>query len=98
MKGAWTDRVGTGRVVHPSSGHTSHVSRPVGYRRHLTSSPFAPPAEPPPVEVYAAGERVLHDRYGLGRVLRVEGGSAVIVDFGDRHVRITAPFKRLAKL
>ena len=50
------------------------------------------------MEVYATGERVLHDRYGLGRIIRVEGGSAVIVDFGDERVRITSPFRRLAKL
>jgi len=72
--------------------------RRVGHRRHLASSPFPPPAQPPPIEVFTQGERVSHDRYGLGRVLQLEGAAAVIVDFGDARVRIRAPFKQLTKL
>jgi hypothetical protein len=72
--------------------------RRVGYRRHLASSPFAPPAPPPPVEVFTAGERVSHDRYGLGRVVLLEGDAAVVVDFGRGRVRIPAPFNKLTKL
>ena len=72
--------------------------RRVGYRRHLATSPFPPPAPPPPVEVFTEGERVSHDRYGLGRVVLLEGDTAVVVDFGDRRLRIPAPFHKLTKL
>ncbi|WP_425559901.1 hypothetical protein [Kitasatospora paranensis] len=39
-----------------------------------------------------------HDEHGLGRVVAVEGGDgeiAVLVDFGSRKERITAPFPKL---
>ena len=49
----------------------------------LPSSPFACP-EPPPTaaEVFTVGDRVTHDRLGLGRVTRVVDDVSVIVDFG----------------
>ncbi len=72
--------------------------RTAGYRRHLASSPFPPPAQPPPIETFTEHERVLHDRYGLGRVVAVEGATAVVVDFGDTRIRITSPFNKLNKL
>lgn len=73
-------------------------TRRVGYRRHLASSPFPPPAHPPPVEAFTERERVSHDRFGVGRIVRVEGIAAVVVDFGDKRVRILAPFNKLTKL
>lgn len=72
--------------------------RRVGYRRHLASSPFPPPAQPLPVEAFTESELVSHDRYGLGRVVVVDGVTAVVVDFGDTRVRIPAPFKQLTRL
>ena len=72
--------------------------RAARYRRHLASSPFAPPAPPPAVETFTEHERVLHDRYGLGRIILVEGAAAVVVDFGDTRVRIPAPFTKLTRL
>jgi hypothetical protein len=72
--------------------------RTAGYRRHLASSPFAPPAQPPPIETFTENERVVHDRYGLGRVVVVEGVAAVVVDFGNTRVRIRSPFTKLTKL
>jgi hypothetical protein len=72
--------------------------RRVGSRRHLASSPFAPPAPPSPDEAFTERDRVTHDRYGLGRVVRVEGATAVVVDFGDARMRIPAPFMKLTKL
>jgi hypothetical protein len=66
-------------------------------RRHLTSSPF-----PPPVEVdhpsYAIGERVCHDAFGLGRVVGLEGTTAVSIDFGSFTRRVTLPASRLFAL
>jgi hypothetical protein len=68
-------------------------------RRSLPGSPFnVPPVDPPPVEQYAAGDQVSHDKYGLGRVILIEGDDAVVVDFGSRKVRILSPFTKLTKL
>jgi hypothetical protein len=67
-------------------------------RRYLPSSPFKPPPEPPPAEQYALHDLVTHDKYGLGRVILVEGDAAVVVDFAPRKVRIMAPFARMTKL
>jgi predicted 2-oxoglutarate/Fe(II)-dependent dioxygenase YbiX len=67
-------------------------------RRHLSTSPFKPPSEDPPVERFELGDLVTHDKYGLGRVILVEGDTAVVVDFTPRKVRITAPFARMIRL
>ncbi|MGD0559717.1 MAG: hypothetical protein ABSA93_32710 [Streptosporangiaceae bacterium] len=68
-------------------------------RRFLPSSPFnAPYVEPPPIEEYEVLDQVTHDKYGLGRVVKVEGDDAVVVDFGPRKVRILSPFARMTKL
>ena len=66
-------------------------------RRPLPGSPFnAPPA--PPVKVFAMGDRVTHDRYGLGQVIGVEEDIAVLVQFGSQQVRVTTPFARMSAL
>ncbi|HEX9040669.1 MAG TPA: hypothetical protein VF838_06530 [Trebonia sp.] len=67
-------------------------------RRYLPSSPFKPPPEAPPAERYALHDLVTHDKYGLGRVVLVEGDTAVVVDFAPRMVRIMAPFGKMTKL
>jgi hypothetical protein len=67
-------------------------------RRYLPSSPFKPPPEDPPVEQFELDDLVTHDKYGLGRVILVEGDTAVVVDFAPRKVRILAPFARMVKL
>jgi hypothetical protein len=69
-----------------------------GNRRYLPSSPFKPPPEDPPVEVFEVDDLVTHDKYGLGRVILVEDDITVVVDFAPRKVRITAPFARMTKL
>jgi len=43
-------------------------------------------------------DRVSHDTYGLGRVVGVESGIAVLVDFGPRKLRITTPCAKLTRL
>jgi hypothetical protein len=73
-------------------------SASAGKRRYLPSSPFKPPPEAPPAEQYALDDLVTHDKYGLGRVILVEGDTAVVVDFAPRKVRIMAPFTRMTKL
>jgi hypothetical protein len=69
-----------------------------GNRRYLPSSPFKPPPDPPPAEQYAVDDLVSHDKYGLGRIILVEGDTAVVVDFAPRKVRILTPFARIVKL
>jgi hypothetical protein len=67
-------------------------------RRYLPSSPFKPPPDDPPPEQFEVDDLVTHDKYGLGRVILVEGDTAVVVDFAPRRVRILAPFARMIKL
>lgn len=69
-----------------------------GNRRYLATSPFKPPPAAAPVERYELGDLVTHDRYGLGRVILVEGDNAVVVDFAPRKLRIMAPFAKMTKL
>jgi hypothetical protein len=67
-------------------------------RRHLPTSPFKAPPPPPPAEEFAEQDVVTHDKYGLGRVIGVEGDTAVIIDFGTQKLRITTPCAKLSKI
>jgi hypothetical protein len=67
-------------------------------RRHLPTSPFKPPPADPPVEQFAVHDQVSHDKYGLGVVIGVEDGTAVLVDFHPRQERIMAPYRKMTKL
>ncbi|MQA82661.1 MAG: hypothetical protein GEV10_30075 [Streptosporangiales bacterium] len=69
-------------------------------RRVLPGSPFnVAPADLGPVEHFAIDDRVTHDRYGLGTVVKVEGEVALQADFGHGIVRrITLPSTKLSKL
>ena len=66
-------------------------------RRFLPTSPFSPPSVPP-AEQFAVRDQVTHDTYGLGLVIDVEGDTALVVNFGSRHVRIATPCAKLTKL
>ncbi|HET6299775.1 MAG TPA: hypothetical protein VFG33_40815 [Kribbella sp.] len=67
-------------------------------RRHLATSPFKPRV-PDPIKVFEVGERVSHDKEGLGRISSVDGGTAVVVDFGGgKLLRVVAPFAKLHSL
>ncbi|MFE9257629.1 hypothetical protein [Streptomyces sp. NPDC006879] len=66
-------------------------------RRHLPSSPFKAPATPPPRH-FELGDRITHDEHGLGRVIGVEEGIAVLVDFGQMQKRITSPYSKMTVL
>ena len=74
------------------------TSTSVGNRRYLPTSPFKPPPAAPPVEQFELDDLVTHDKYGLGRVILIEGDTAVVVDFAPKRVRIMAPFARMTKL
>jgi hypothetical protein len=68
-------------------------------RRPLPGSPFNTLPEEPPAEQFAVRDQVSHDKYGLGRVIRVEDDDdAVVVDFGSCRVRVLSPFAGLVKL
>ncbi|MFB4268835.1 hypothetical protein [Nonomuraea sp. GTA35] len=68
-------------------------------RRRPPGSPFNTPEIPPaPIEQFAAGDRVSHDKYGLGRVLAVDQDDAVLIDFGAATYRIASPYAKLVKL
>ena len=69
-----------------------------GNRRYFASSPFKPPPEPPPPERFELNDLVTHDKYGLGRVVAVEGDEAVVVDFAPEKIRVVTPFARMTKL
>jgi hypothetical protein len=67
-------------------------------RRFLPGSPFNAQPVDPPVEQFAVRDQVTHDKYGLGRIVLVEGDEAVVVDFGSRRVRLLSPFAKLTRL
>ncbi len=67
-------------------------------RRYLPTSPFGPPFAAPPAEQFAVRDQVTHDRYGLGRVIKVEVDATLVVDFGSCCMRIMTPCARLTKL
>lgn len=73
------------------------MTKPPAPRRHLPTSPFKKP-DAPLAKQFAVGDRVSHDRYGLGRVVGVEEGVAMLVDFGTRRARIPSPYTSMDKL
>lgn len=73
------------------------MTRPAAPKRHLPTSPFKPPPAKVPRH-FAVGDQVTHDMYGLGRVIDIEDGIAVLVDFGSARMRITSPYSKMTKL
>jgi hypothetical protein len=71
---------------------------PARSRRHLATSPFGAPDPEPPAECFAVGDKVTHDKYGLGTVTGVEEGIALLIDFGSDIQRILTPSAKLSKL
>lgn len=67
-------------------------------RRPLPGSPFNLPKAAAAAECYAVDDQVTHDKYGLGTVIGVESGIAVLVDFGPHKLRITIPCSKLTRL
>ena len=68
--------------------------------RHLPNSPFnaAREAARIPVMHFEVGERVTHDRHGLGRVTGFDGEAAIYVDFGGDRRRVSLPTTKLHRL
>ncbi len=73
------------------------MTKPSAPRRHLSTSPFKAPVAPV-AKHFALGDRVSHDQFGLGRIIGVEDGVAMLVDFGSRQARIVSPYTRMDKL
>lgn len=71
--------------------------RPAAQRRYLPTSPFNRPQPVRVIEQFAVADRVSHDKYGLGRVVKADD-AAVLVDFGRHQVNILSPFHKLTKL
>jgi hypothetical protein len=69
-----------------------------GPRRHLATSPFSAPDPEPPAVCFAVGDKVTHDKYGLGTVTGVEEGIALLIDFGSQVQRILTPSAKMSKL
>ncbi len=74
------------------------MTKPSASKRHLPTSPFAVPVASPPKQ-FELGDRVSHDRYGLGRIVGAEDGIAMLVDFGGSgQTRIVSPYTGMNKL
>ena len=73
------------------------MTKPSAPRRHLPTSPFKAPVAPV-AKHFALGDRVSHDQFGLGTIVGVEDGVAMLVDFGSRQARIVSPYTRMDKL
>jgi hypothetical protein len=75
-------------------------SRPAATRRILPGSPFNAPPRPPVLPLhFEVDDLVSHDRHGLGKVLRIESETSVVVDFRDGNVRrMPLPDTKLSKL
>jgi hypothetical protein len=65
--------------------------------RHLPRSPFNSAREAAKVaaERFAVGDRVTHDRHGMGVVTGLDGDAAVYVDFGAGVRRLILPTSKL---
>jgi hypothetical protein len=71
---------------------------PAARRRYLPGSPFNVPQQVEPVKTFDVHDQVTHDKYGLGVVLGVEEGVAVLVDFHPCRMRVLAPYLKMSKL
>lgn len=73
------------------------MTKPAAPKRHLPTSPFKAPVAPAPKH-FAVGDQVTHDIHGLGRVIGIDDGPAVLVDFGSEQIRILSPYAKMTKL
>jgi len=83
----------------PAPEEDNGVMSPPAPRRRLPASPFNAARDAiPPDEVFAVGDRVAHDRHGLGRIVSVSGTMAVDADFGSGSRRVSTPNAKMHKL
>jgi hypothetical protein len=62
-------------------------ARPPHPRPHLRNSPFRRDPEPVSHPEFAAGDRISHDRHGLGSVVQITD-DRMVVRFGDQLVSV----------
>lgn len=78
------------------------MARSPRQRRRPANSPFTPSTPNDKIDLrhdLLEGDRVTHDKHGLGRVVRVEDNEGVIVRFGDETLRrLSLADARLSKL
>ncbi|MEO3775890.1 DNA helicase PcrA [Micromonospora sp. B11E3] len=94
---------GTGGADRGRGGFTGGTPRAAQLAKRLgvDGSRLTTASELPQAPKVAAGDRVNHQRYGLGRVLAVEGhgpGARVQIDFGDQTMWLVlrhAPIEKL---
>ena len=85
--------------AEPDSREDNGYMPPPVQRRRLPASPFNAARDAiPPDEIFIVGDRVAHDRHGLGRVLSVSGTNAVDADFGSGTRRVSTPTSKMHKL
>lgn len=68
--------------------------------RHLPNSPFnaAREAARPRQETYEIGDRVTHDRLGLGRVTGFDGDTGLHINFGGVTYRVSTSTTKLHRV
>lgn len=67
-------------------------------RPSLPHSPFNQSGKPSETPTYEHGDRVTHDRHGLGRVVEIEGTTCVVEFGADTLRRFPLSDKKLSKL
>lgn len=94
-----TGTVGDVAVSRRAQEEDNEVMSPPAPRRRLPASPFNAARDAiPPDEVFCVGDRVAHDRHGLGRIVSVSGTAAVDADFGSGSRRVSTPTPKMHKL
>src|SRR5207245_1029521 len=104
-EGAYTSWSGTGGGVGGRAGFTSGSAKAarLAERLGVSAAGLTTASELPKVEVpsVAPGDRVNHQRWGVGRVVAVEGAGAraqAQIDFGDQTMWLVlrhAPIEKL---
>lgn len=76
--------------MRPAAGQTRGVTQPPRQRKPMPTSPFRrEEVLAPSTDGFAVGDRVTHDKCGLGRVVAVSE-KYVTVDFGSAGTRRVA--------
>ena len=72
-------------------------ARPPGRRPHLPNSPFHRERVEVSHPEFSAGDRVSHDRHGLGSVVRLDG-DRMVVRFGKQLVSVAQSNPKVHRL
>lgn len=50
------------------------------------------------IDRFAVGDRVSHDKYGLGRVTDVDTGTTTVEFQDQQRIRVSSPYRKMRKL